>query len=48
MCSSGSANSLQAAYESVADLINDIHLTDDDRCAPSQSAASAQQSSRRS
>lgn len=32
VCSSGSANSLQAAYEAVADLINDAHLTDNDRC----------------
>lgn len=32
VCSSGSANSLQAAYEAVADLINDARLTDDDRC----------------
>lgn len=33
VCSSGSANSLQAAYEAVADLINDARLTDDDRYA---------------
>lgn len=31
VCSSGSTNSLQAAYEAVADLINDARLTDDDR-----------------
>jgi len=39
VCSSGSANSLQAAYEAVADLINDARLTDNDRCEVPPTAA---------